>query len=215
MPADSHPTTVATRPFQPRNPVVIGILGGVAAGKSTVAALFAARGLRHVDADALARAVARDPAVRAAVAAAFGPGAVTSDGFDRAALAATVFADPTARQRLESILHPPIRARIVAALQAARAAGASVLLDAPLLLETGLAELCDEVVFVDADTAVRRARAAARGWPVGELERREAAQADLTAKRARATRYIDNSRDLDATSRQVDALLAALEAQPA
>ncbi|MBX3463897.1 MAG: dephospho-CoA kinase [Planctomycetes bacterium] len=212
MPAEPRPTQTAARPFRPPTPVVIGILGGIAAGKSTVAGLFAARGLRHVDADAEARRVAADPQVRASVAAAFGPAAVTADGLDRGALAARVFQDPLARQRLEAILHPPIRARILAQLEAARRAGESVLLDAPLLLETGLVDLCDEVVFVDAAAAIRQQRAAARGWSADELARREAAQCDLERKRARATRRIDNGGELAATGRQVDDLLAALEA---
>lgn len=212
MPAEPWKATVAARPFRPPTPVVIGLVGGVAAGKSTVAALFAAHGLRHVDADAHARAAAAEPAVVAELAAAFGPGVVAGGSLDRAAMAQVVFADPGARGRLEAILHPRIRARILAELDAARAAGTSVLLDAPLMLETGLVEFCDRVVFVDCDDAERRRRAAARGWPAGEFERREAAQLPLAAKRARASDRIDNGGDHAATARQVDALLAALEA---
>ncbi|MBL8726857.1 MAG: dephospho-CoA kinase [Planctomycetes bacterium] len=214
MPAEPHRSTTAPRPFRPARPVVIGLLGGIAAGKSTVAALFAARGLRHVSADAHAHAVAGEPAVVAEVSAAFGPGVTAGGRLDRAAMAAVVFRDPSARAQLEAILHPRIRARILAELAAARAAGTSVLLDAPLLLETGLIECCDEVVFVDADETERRRRAALRGWPAGELERREAAQAPLASKRARAGHTVDNGGDLAATARQVDAVLAALEAAP-
>ncbi|MBL9078359.1 MAG: dephospho-CoA kinase [Planctomycetes bacterium] len=214
MPAEAVPPTAAARPFRPRTPVVIGLLGGVASGKSTVAARFAAHGLRHIDADALARDVAARPAVLAEVAAAFGPEAVAGGRLDRAALAARVFADPAARQRLEAILHPPIRARILADLAAARADGVSVLLDVPLLLENGLIDQCDVVAFVDVPAAERQRRAAARGWPPGELERREAAQAPLATKRARAQHVLDNGGDLGATDRQVAALLAALEAGP-
>ncbi|MCA8950258.1 MAG: dephospho-CoA kinase, partial [Planctomycetes bacterium] len=84
----------AARPaFRPGRPLVVGITGGVAAGKSTVAELFCAHGLVHVDADAHARAVAADPEVLAAVRARFGAGVVGPDGLDRAALARVVFAD--------------------------------------------------------------------------------------------------------------------------
>ncbi len=214
MPAEPHPSTTAARAFRPAKPVVIGLLVGIAAGKSTVAALFAARGLQHVSADAHAHEVAGETAVVAELAAAFGPGVVPGGRLDRAAMAAVVFRDPSARARLEAILHPRIRARILAELAAARAAGTSVLLDAPLLLETGLIEFCDEVVFVDADASERRRRATRRGWPAGELERREAAQAPLASKRGRAGHVVDNGGELAATSRQVDAVLTALEAKP-
>jgi dephospho-CoA kinase len=215
MPAEPHPATPAARSFRPARPVVIGLLGGIAAGKSTVAALFAARGLRHVSADAHAHAVAGEAPVVAELAAAFGPGVIAGGRLDRAAMAAVVFRDPGARSQLEAILHPRIRARLLAELAEARAAGTSVLLDAPLLLETGLIDFCDEVVFVDAEPGERLRRAAARGWPLGELQRREAAQAPLAQKRARAGHAVDNNGDLTATAQKVDAVLAALEAAPA
>ncbi len=212
MPAEPHPTTATARPFRPATPVVIGLVGGIAAGKSTVATLFAARGLHHVDADVQARLAAAEPAILAELAAAFGPSVVAGGGLDRAAMAQVVFADEGARARLEAILHPRIRARILAELAAAKARGDSVLLDAPLMIETGLVEVCDWVVFVDCDDTERRRRARARGWPAGELQRRQAAQLPLAEKRARATHHVDNGGDLAATARQVDAVLTALEA---
>ena len=212
MPGEPLPPRAEPRPFRPAGPVVIGLLGGVASGKSTVAGLFAAHGLLHVDADALAREVAAEPAVLAAVAAAFGPEVTAGGRLDRAALAQRVFADPAARRRLEAILHPPIRTRILERLAAARAAGTSVLLDVPLLLENGLIEHCDVVVFVEVDAAERRRRAAARGWAADELDRREAAQASLAEKRARADHVIDNGGDLAATAHQVAAVLYAVGA---
>lgn len=212
MPADARAPGPPSPPFRPRSPVVIGILGGVAAGKSAVAELFAARGLRHVDADALARDVADQPDVVEAVGTAFGPSVRRGNGLDREALGRIVFADPGARRRLEAIVHPRVLASIDSALQAARAAGESVLLDVPLLLETGLDRRCDRIVFVDATAAVRQARAAARGWPEGELARREAAQRPLAEKKARATDIVSNDGPLEATARSVDELLAELAA---
>lgn len=211
-----HATPPSTpAPFAPATPVVIGLMGGVASGKSTIAGLFAARGLRHVDADRHARLVLQRPDVVRAVAVAFGPDALGTDGsVDRKALAARVFADSEARRRLEAITHPAIRAEILAELAAARAARQSVLLDVPLLLENGLIEHCDVTVFVAAANAARRARALARGWAEGELERREAAQAPLAVKSARAGHSIRNDGDLADTARQVDALLATLAASP-
>lgn len=214
MPADATHGPAAPAPFRPPRPVVIGLVGGIAAGKSTVAAAFARHGLVHVDADAHARAVADDPAVLAELAAAFGPHLVRDGRLDRKAMAARVFGDEAARRRLEAVLHPRIRARVLADLAAARDRGQSVLLDAPLLLEGGLVEQCDHVVFVAASDAARRARAAARGWDAAELMRREQAQAPLAQKRARADATIDNDGDLATMRAQVAALLGRLAPAP-
>ncbi len=217
MPAEPVRQPSPLRPFHPATPVVIGILGGVASGKSTVARLFAAHGLRHLDADAKARALTEEPAVLADLAARW-PRVVTggteAPRLDRAALAQVVFSDPRARKELEALLHPRIRAALLADLATARAAGESVLLDVPLLLENGLIAECDHVVFVDADAASRARRAAERGWAADELARREAAQAPLAEKAARAGHRIDNSGDLDATRTHIAALLDALAGSP-
>lgn len=210
MPPAAADTAAAPAPFRPAPPLVLGVLGGIAAGKSAVAARFAAHGLCHVDADRIARAVSAEPAVVAAVAAALGPDAVRDGQLDRHALGARVFGDATARRTLENILHPPIRAQVLAAVAAAVARGDSVLLDVPLLLENGLIDACDAVVFLDASLPTRRARAVARGWPEGELERREAAQAPLAQKRARARFVIDTDGDLPTMHRGVAAVLEQL-----
>ncbi|MEY3163098.1 MAG: Cmm like protein, partial [Planctomycetota bacterium] len=190
---------------------VLGLLGGVASGKSTVAGLFAQRGLVHVDADQVARTVSEDPGILGAIRAALGPGALGPDGrLDRPAVARLVFSDPVLRQRLEEITHPPVRRRILAELAAARARGESVLLDVPLLLEGGLIDQCDAAVFVAADRAERLRRAALRGWGPDELDRRERAQAPLAEKQARARFTVDNGGSLAATAAQVDAVLAQL-----
>lgn len=205
----------AARPFRPSPPVVLGLLGGIASGKSTVAALFAARGLVHVDADQVAREVTEDPAVLAAIQTVLGPAAVGPDGrLDRPAVARMVFADPALRRRLEQVTHPPVRQRILAAVAAARAKGDSVLLDVPLLLEGGLIDQCDAAVFVAVDRDERRRRATARGWAPDELDRREQAQASLGEKQARARFTIDNGGTLATTAAQVDAVLEQLSAPP-
>ena len=210
MTADPEGPPAAAVPFRPRSPVVIGIVGGIAAGKSAVAERFAAHGLCHVDADRHARAVSQRKDVLAEVAAAFGPAVVQGGSLDRAAMAALVFRDPSARTRLEAILHPRIRQDILAELAAAKAAGQSALLDVPLLYENGLFEHCDHVVFVDAPDAVRQARAKSRGWADGELARREQAQLPLADKRARADFVIDNGGDRATMAAQVASLLRQL-----
>lgn len=210
MTADPGGPSAAAAPFRPRSPVVIGIVGGIAAGKSAVAERFAAHGLRHVDADRHARAVSQRKDVLAEVAATFGPAAVQGGALDRAAMAALVFRDPSARSRLEAILHPRIRQDILAELADAKANGQSALLDVPLLFENGLFEHCDHVVFVDAPDAVRQARAAGRGWADAELARREAAQLPLAEKRARADFVVDNGGDRATMATEVARLLAQL-----
>lgn len=215
MPGTSDEAAPAPPRFRPRRPVVVGLVGGIAAGKSAVAAAFAAHGLVHVDADRLAREVTEDPAVLAAIARELGPDLLTADGkLDRPKTAALVFADQEARRKLEALTHPAVRAAALAAIAAAKAAGNSALLDVPLLIERGLVDECDHVAFVHASDATRRARAAARGWAEGELERRERAQASLEDKRARAGFVLDNDGPLDAMRRQVADVLRRIEAGP-
>lgn len=213
MPGPTANAPTAARPFQPRRPVVVGIAGGIAAGKSAVADAFAAHGLLHVDADQIAREVTARPEVVEAIGRALGPGIVRPDGtLDRQATAARVFQDPEARAKLEALTHPRVRQAALDALAAAKAQGRSVLLDVPLLFERGLVDECDQVVFVHASDASRRARAATRGWAAGELERREAAQLSLAEKRARSDFAIDNDGALDATRAQVADVLRRIEA---
>lgn len=201
------------------NPLVIGVLGGIASGKSLVARLLAGSGGAVVDADAAAREVLGSPELRERIREHFGPAALRPDGTpDREVLARRVFADPEARARLESWIHPPVRARIHALVREARGAGRTpIVLDVPLLLENDaehhLAELCDALVFVDSDPGERDRRAQAqRGWPEGEVLRREAAQTPLSEKRARAHHVIHNRGDLEQLERSVRDVLAALEA---
>ena len=197
--------------FRPTPPLVIGLLGGVAAGKSTVARLFGTRGLAVVDADAEARAVTDLPEVRSALRQRFGARIFDGAGaLDRARLADLVFADPAARRDLEAITHPRIRAALEAQIETARRAGTSVVLDVPLLLEHGLIERCDLCVFVESAPEVRSGRALGRGWSDDEISRREANQASLAMKRTRAAFIIRNDGSLEDTERQIAELLHQL-----
>ncbi len=172
------------------SPPVIGLLGGVAAGKSTAAACLARRGAHILDADAYAAEALAASADR--VEEALGT-------IDREELAEIVFRDEHARGTLESILHPLVRAALEADLAGIRT-GATAVLDVPLLLERGLIERCDRVIFVDAPEAARRERSGARGWTADDWARRESAQADLATKREAATHVVANDgspEDLD------------------
>lgn len=204
------------RPRRPARTVVLGVLGGIASGKSRVAAALAGPGGLVVAADTLAHEALASSEVRDAIRDAFGPAVLDAAGaVDRRALAAVVFQDPAARHRLEGWIHPWVRARISAALEAARRAGTPrVVLDVPLLLEHdaehGFARQCDHLVFVEADAAERDRRAVAtRGWEPGEVARREAAQLPLSEKRRRADVIVQN----DGTPNELDAAIAAALAE--
>ena len=173
----------------------VGLTGGVASGKSTVAAILAGLGAVVVDADLLAREVVEPgtPGL-AAVAEAFGPGVLADDGsLDRPALGAVVFADPDARRRLEAILHPLIRSR-AAELEAAAPEGTVVVHDIPLLAETGQADRFEAVLVVDVpvETQVER-MVADRGMGREDALARVAAQATREERLAVATYVVENT----------------------
>lgn len=173
----------------------VGLTGGVASGKSTVSAILRELGAIVIDADQLAREVVA-PATPglAAVVAEFGPEVLTAEGeLDRPALGAIVFADGEARRRLETILHPLIRARS-AELEAAAGAGAVVVHDIPLLAETGQAGTFDAVVVVDVpvETQVDR-MVGLRGMTREDALARIGAQATREQRLAVATHVIDNT----------------------
>jgi dephospho-CoA kinase len=186
--------------------VVIGLVGGIASGKSTVARLFSAeRRAVHVDADAIARQVLARPGVRAALARRI-PGA----GANREMLAKTVFLDTRALAALEEVMHPPIRRAMVAAIRRARAP--YVLVDAALLQETGADALCDHVVYVACPARTRRRRAVReRGWSEAQHRAREARQWSCRRKRARADFAIDNGGAVSSTRRDVRRLIRRIE----
>lgn len=195
----------------------VGLTGGLASGKSTVAAFFRELGAYHVDADVIAHELlAPGGAAVDEVVACFGHGIVgTGEAIDRKALAAIVFADPKALADLNAIVHPKVRVEIARRV-ATRAASASppapvALIDAALLVETGMHRDVDTLVVVSCDEETQVARAVARGGLTeDEARSRIAAQAPLAAKRAAADFVIDNDGSLDETKRQVGAVWEAL-----
>ena len=198
-----------------RSTVRIGLTGPIGCGKSTVAGWLAERGAILIDADEVAREVsAPGQPAHDAVIAAFGD-AVRLDGgrLDRAALARVVFADPEALDRLEAIVHPVVRLRILALIAEADAAGApAIVVEAIKLVEGGLASLCDEVWLVTCAPTVQRERVIARGATTEDADRRIRAQTGLVERvRPVAARVIDTSGPLvDARSRAASAWDAAL-----
>ncbi|TAJ09717.1 MAG: dephospho-CoA kinase [Planctomycetota bacterium] len=192
-------------PFGPGpRPQLVGVLGGIASGKTRAAAELAGPGGVVIQADEIAQQVLASAELAPLLRAHFGAAAIGADGApDRAAIAARAFADPALRRMLEGWIHPRVRATIAARLRDAQAdRRPRVVLDVPLLLENdlehGLARLCDRLVYVESDLAERERRAAAaRGWAIGEVARREAAQLPQAEKRARADAIIDNRGALD------------------
>ena len=198
---------------------LIGLTGGIGSGKSTVARLFAERGAIVVDADQVAREVVEpgEPAL-AEIVQHFGPDVVDAEGrLDRPALAAIVFGDDEARRALEAITHPRIGERIGEHVEQARADEAAdgrervVVVDHPLLVESGAVVGFDTVVVVETPVDVRVRRLVdARGMDEADARARVAAQADDATRRAAATHLIDNGGEPDALGAQVDAVLAEL-----
>jgi dephospho-CoA kinase len=185
----------------------VGLTGGIASGKTTVANLFAALGVPIIDTDVLAREVLEPGTpLLAEVLGHFGSAVAAPDGtLDRRALRARIFAEPAERRWLEERTHPAIRARTDALSAASR--GPYVIVAIPLLVETGGADRFDRVLVVDADPAVQLARLQARdGTPRAEAQRILAAQATRDARLAVADDVIHNDGDVAALRDQVAAL---------
>ena len=195
--------------------LLVGLTGGVATGKSTVSAMFGALGCLIIDADRLAREVVEpgQPAY-AQIVSAFGRGVLRPDGgIDRKALGTVVFADPAARERLESFTHPAIRDRIRARLAELGAAGFEgvVILDAPVMVESGDSQDVDRLVVVTADEPAQVARQQARdGLEPEDARRRIRSQMPLDEKARLAHYLIDNSGELGATEARVREVHRAL-----
>lgn len=210
--------------------ITIGLIGRIGAGKSTVARRFGERGAAVIDADALAHEVLAEPDVRAEIASRFGPGVLSAAGVDRSRLAEAVFgptpAHAAALAALEAIVHPRVHRRIEAALavarEAAEAAGRPddiLVLDVPLLVRAGWDRVCDHLVVVECEDAVRRERLARRGVSPEQQAAREAAweagrggaSPETTASGRRGRTFaVDTSQDLAYTHAQVDRIVGEL-----
>jgi dephospho-CoA kinase len=177
--------------------VRIGITGPIGCGKSRVASWLADQGAVVVDADVVAREVtAPGTPGHAAVLRRFGPAVTAADGtLDRKALGRVVFADAAALRELEAIVHPEVRPRILAVIEAAEATAApAVVVEAIKLVEGGLAGLLDEVWLVTCDPASQRERLLGRGMGEPDAVQRSAAQAGMADRlRPEATRILDTS----------------------
>jgi dephospho-CoA kinase len=196
---------------------LIGLIGPIGCGKSTVAGWLAARGAAVVDADDLTREVmAPGTPMTDAIVARFGGEYRRPDGsLDRSALGRLVFADPARLAELESIVHPAVARMLEDSIRAADSRGpAAIALEAIKLVEAGHAPWCDEIWLIVCDPKTQLARLTGRGMPELDARQRVAAQAaSLRLWRAAATRTIRTDGPRDAVERTVDAALERLLAR--
>jgi dephospho-CoA kinase len=188
-------------PENRKKAIVVGLVGGIASGKSYVAKQLEKMGAMVVNADQLAHDVLQKPLIVRTLLQRFGQ-RISNDqgGVDRAKLAAIVFgADPETtrlRKQLETLVHPMVHAEVIHCLRALneRDTGAPpmVVIDAPLLLEAGWQPMCDAIIFVDVPDAIRQRRAIERGWTLSDLSAREESQMPLSEKREQATHVVNN-----------------------
>ncbi|MFN7627804.1 MAG: dephospho-CoA kinase [Pirellula sp.] len=202
--------------------VVVGILGGVASGKSEVTRRLEARGAHVIHADTIGHEVLREPDIRDRLIQHFGNEILSKETgeIDRVRVAQLVFgnAPPATENRrvLESIVHPRIRARIAERLESIQQSISPneppkiVVLDVPLLIESGWNKRCDRILFVDTAEELRLARAIARGWTSNQFRDREAAQLPIEQKRRSATDVIDNNGSIGSLDQQIDKLIMSL-----
>ena len=225
---------------QPKVIPVLGVIGGIGSGKSSVARrLQSLRPIAVIDADQFGHQVLNLPNVQEQILKRFGPTVFETsrsdnpvrqnDGQDcpsyekqisRAALGRVVFgsdvAAEAARRDLEAIVHPEIRSLLEREIRELRrqANVEAIVLDAAVLLEAGWNDLCDVVVFIDTPQADRIARVqAGRGWSAAELAKREASQWPLPRKRAAADAVLDNSNNVDDAARQLEQVIANRKSQ--
>ncbi len=190
-------------------PPTIGIVGGIGSGKSTVATALDELGCVIACADANVKKILATKEIQEELVAWWGNAVLDADGeLNTKAIADLVFNNEKERGRLEQLLHPLARNMQEAAFEKADQHTKACVIDAPLLLETSLAELCDFIIFVEVSTEIRQNRViASRGWTAEELERRESTQLPLDIKRKRADYIVTNEGDLDNVKHQVEQIL--------
>ncbi len=191
---------------------VIGLIGGIGAGKSAAARCFEKRGGLRIDADRIGHEVLEEPGIVENIVGRWGVAVTNAMGtLDRKAIGTIIFANPTERRALEEMVFPAIGQRCLDMIAQAQAnpAVAFVVLDAAVMLEAGWTDIADFLVYVDAPRPIRLARVAARnGWTEPELTAREAAQWDGEIKKRHATAIVSNAAGFEELQTQVDQLLS-------
>lgn len=193
---------------------VIGLAGGIGAGKSTVAKILETLGVGVIDSDRLAHEQLQNTRIASTIVEWWGEGIRDSSGvLDRRAIGKLVFENPRELARLEELLYPGIdrrRAELIGGFQADGTVRA-IVLDTPKLFEAGLDRLCDAVIFVESDWSSRVNRvSASRGWSSEELARRGKLQDSLDSKRANADHVVENHADIEALRTQVESVFVSI-----
>jgi dephospho-CoA kinase len=196
---------------KPNRKPIIGILGGVGAGKSTVARQFAKLGCARIDADKIAHNLINRKDLRKKITARFGTGILTRTGkIDRKKLARIVFADPGKLAALNKLLHPLIFKEVTKLIKKAKGQRKvkAIVLDMPLLMEVGWAKRCDKLIFVKCSQKIRVQRAKNAGLVA--LKKREKFQISLYKKQAITDNTIDNNSGFSALAGQVTDIFSSI-----
>ncbi|MGD2094531.1 MAG: dephospho-CoA kinase [Phycisphaerales bacterium] len=185
---------------------VIGILGGIGSGKSTVAAEFAKLGCKVINADKIAHELLREPAVKEEITGFLGEGILNSIGeIDHKKLAEVVFADAEKLSLLNGIIHPLVLRKTEELMEKYRHQNQvkAIVLDMPLLVEVGWDKRCDKLIFIDCEKNLRLKRAKKLGFDENQIKIRENFQISLDNKARVADNTIDNNSDFSVLTRQV------------
>ena len=206
-----------TNAQQFKAPVVVGVVGGIASGKSQVTRMLGAMNATIISADEIAHRVLMEPEVIDLLLKSFGKNILIENGdhpgltraIDRKKLASLVFGDSadsqTMRKKLEAIVHPRIRQIAKSELDTLKQDASThlIILDAPLLIEGGWLPYCDRVIYVDSPDAMRKQRAIERGWSAQEWQDRESAQMSLSEKKKHATDVLVNDGTIQQLTQRV------------
>ena len=193
---------------------MIGILGGMYSGKSTVAAELAKLGCAVIDADSISHQLLEEKDVLKKIVRVFGTEVLDGKGkIDRAALANRVFGNPAKLETLTGILHPLVMVRVeqMIAQFNTQPAVRAIALDIPLLVEVGWEKRCDHVIFVDCAPPIRLERAKKTGvFEADQLKIRENLQISLDKKKRIADNIVDNNSDLSGLSKQIASIFSTI-----
>jgi len=185
---------------------IIGILGGIGSGKTTVAAEFAKLGCKVIDADKIAHELLDGPAVKAKIVGLFGRAILDSAGkIDREKLAEVVFADADKLSSINELIHPIVLQRAVKLIKKYNSQNQvkAIILDMPLLVEVGWDKRCDKLIFVDCEEKLRLNRAKKLRFDKNQVKIRENFQISLDNKANLADNTVENNSDFSALARQV------------
>ena len=204
-----------TNALQIKTPVVVGVVGGIASGKSHVTQMLGELNGTIISADEIAHRVLQEPDVIDSLVKIFGSSILTERIIDRKKLASMVFGDSedckTMRKNLEAIVHPRIRQIAKSDLETLKRDPNTrmIILDAPLLIEGGWLPYCDRVIYVDSPDAVRKQRAMERGWSAQEWQDRESAQLSLSEKKKHATDVLVNDGTIEELTKRLSGYMVS------